>query len=39
MLQWARAQGCPWDHWTCEYAAGGGYLEMLQWAREQGCPE
>ena len=38
MLQWARAQGCPWDEHTCEQAARCGYLAVLQWARAQGCP-
>ena len=37
-LQWARAQGCPWNEYTCEYAASGGHLAVLQWARAQGCP-
>ena len=37
-LQWARANGCPWDKWTCSYAAAGGHLEILQWARSQECP-
>ena len=38
MLQWARANGCPWDEWTCEGAAKGGHLEVLQWVRANGCP-
>ena len=38
MLQWARANGCPWDKETCSYAARGGHLEMPQWARANGCP-
>jgi len=38
MLQWARAQGCPWDEWTCIQAAKRGHLEVLQWARGAGCP-
>ncbi len=29
MLQWARAQGCPWDEWTCAAAAGMGHMEVL----------
>ena len=32
VLQWARAQGCPWTS-TCSSAAGGGHLAVLQWAR------
>ena len=38
VLQWARAQGCPWDRMTCDSAAEGGHLKVLQWARAQGCP-
>ena len=38
VLQWARANGCPWDQRTCAYAATGGHLEVLQWARANGCP-
>ena len=38
MLQWARANGCPWDEWTCWFAAKGGQLEVLQWAHANGCP-
>ena len=35
---WARANGCPWNEWTCANAAEGGHLAVLQWARENGCP-
>ena len=38
ILQWARANDCPWDANTCLRAAGGGHLEVLQWARANGCP-
>jgi hypothetical protein len=38
ILQWARANGCPWDEGTCDEAAWGGHLEVLQWARANGCP-
>ena len=37
-LKWARENGCPWNVWTCTYAARGGQLETLKWARENGCP-
>ena len=37
-LKELRADGWPWDKWTCIYAAGGGHLEMLQWARANDCP-
>jgi hypothetical protein len=33
LLQWARANDCPWNAMTCEIAARGGHLELLQWAR------
>ncbi|HEV7735865.1 MAG TPA: hypothetical protein VGO47_00590, partial [Chlamydiales bacterium] len=38
ILQWARANGCPWDESTCANAARNGYLEILQWARANSCP-
>jgi len=28
---------CPWDEYTCAYAARGGHLEVLKWLRGQGC--
>ncbi len=33
VLQWARSQECPWNEWTCQYAARGGHLEVLQWGQ------
>ena len=38
VLQWARANGAPWDERTCRDAAVGGHLEVLQWARANGAP-
>ena len=38
VLQWLRAEGCPWDFHTCKLAARDGHLETLRWARENGCP-
>ncbi|KAG5191947.1 hypothetical protein JKP88DRAFT_274937 [Tribonema minus] len=38
VLQWAHANGCPWDQETCSGAASEGHLEILQWARANGCP-
>ena len=38
VLEWARANGCPWDVFTCAFAAEGGHLAVLQWARTNGCP-
>lgn len=37
MLQWLRANGCPWDKETTLAAAEGGHLEILQWAHAMGC--
>ena len=39
ILKWARANGCPWDEWTC--IAGQlkmTDLEILKWARANGAP-
>ena len=38
VLQWACANGCPWDVWTCRYVTCYGHLEVLQWARANGAP-
>jgi hypothetical protein len=38
VLQWARANSCPWDEKTGYAAARGGHLEVLQWLRANGCP-
>jgi hypothetical protein len=38
VLQWAHANGCPWDERTCTYGARRGQLEVLQWAHANGCP-
>jgi hypothetical protein len=38
VLQWARANGCEWNVYTCLEAAKGGHLAVLQWARANGCP-
>jgi hypothetical protein len=38
VLQWARANGCPWNENTCWGAAQVGHLEVLRWARANGCP-
>ena len=39
MLQWARANGCPWIEQTCENAELCGHLEVLKWAIGNGCHE
>ena len=33
-----RENGCPWNEYTCTYAAKNGHLDVLKWARENGCP-
>lgn len=38
VLQWARANGCPWDEETCRRAVQGGHLAVLLWAYAHGCP-
>jgi hypothetical protein len=38
VVQWLRAEGCPWSRQMCGKAVEGGHLEVLQWVRERGCP-
>ena len=38
VLQWLRAEGCPWSYSTCENAVGWGHVKVLRWARENGAP-
>ena len=38
LLKWLRQNDCPWNKWTCVFAAFGGHLDCLKWARENGCP-
>ena len=38
MLQWARANACPWDIVACMDVAHCGHLEMLWLARAKGYP-
>jgi hypothetical protein len=38
VLQCARADGCPWNKYTCVAAARAGHLHVLKWARANGCP-
>ncbi|CAN0535862.1 unnamed protein product, partial [Scytosiphon promiscuus] len=33
VLQWLRANGCPWDKSACSWAAHNGHLRILQWLR------
>ena len=39
VLQWAHANGCPWDAETFRMAAYGKHLEMMHWLRANGCPQ
>ena len=47
VLQWLRAEGCPWDFRTFAAAqvaarkegAGADEAELLEWVRENGCPQ
>ena len=38
VLQWARANECPWDKYTCVYARKHGHHDLLKWAIANGCP-
>jgi hypothetical protein len=38
VLQWARANGCPWDNDTVVAAETHGHFEVLRWALANGCP-
>ena len=38
ILQWLRAEGCPWNGGTCYYMVDQGHAEVLRWARENGAP-
>ena len=38
LLQWARANGCPWDESTALEAARWGRTRLLPWAIANGCP-
>jgi hypothetical protein len=39
VLQWARANGCPWDKTTLSVARAMDHFEMVNWAIANGCPE
>lgn len=38
VVQWMRANGCPWGTAECADAALYDQLEILQWLRANGCP-
>ena len=37
LLQWARAQGCPWRQRTVTCAIASGHVGMLEWMMAHGC--
>lgn len=38
LLQWAKANRCPWNDHTCSEAAASGSLQTIRWAMANGCP-
>jgi hypothetical protein len=38
VLQWARANGCPWDERTLALASEKLHLEVVEWAVANGAP-
>ena len=38
LVQWLRAEGCPWNRRTCYWAVMEGHVEVLRWVRQNGCP-
>src|SRR4029079_513747 len=38
VLEWLRANGCPWDDYVCGHAAQAGQLGVLQWLRANDYP-
>lgn len=38
VLQWLRAEGCPWTEMLNTDAATYGHLEVLKWCTANGCP-
>jgi len=39
VLQWLRANGCPWDKYTVICARDRDHVELVNWAIANGCPE
>ena len=37
LVRWLRAEGCPWNRWTCSYAVERGRVKVLRWVRENGA--
>jgi hypothetical protein len=39
VLQWARANGSPWDEEKIALADSNGYDDVVIWAKANGAPE
>ena len=39
VLQWARANGCPWDRDTIRLARANGHDDVVIWAKANGAPD
>ena len=39
ILQWARANECPWNGTTCAEAFTNGQFKVFLWAQDNGCPQ
>jgi hypothetical protein len=37
LVQWLRANGCPWNYLAISNAALNGHLAVVQWLRQNGC--
>ena len=37
VLQWARANGCPWDERTRAFATMAGQHDLADWAKANDC--
>jgi hypothetical protein len=37
-IKYAHENGCPWDIFTCKWAASWGYINSLKYAIKNGCP-
>jgi hypothetical protein len=37
LLQWARANGCPWNTSALLHACSGGHLEVIKWLIDNNC--
>jgi hypothetical protein len=39
VLQWARANGCPWNKYTIVRVCQYGHDDVVIWAKANGAPE